>query len=145
MTCWSGDLKLLQPQQSMALSCRGIMAHFWKMGQRNLPYCCDVTVGLTYTCVYASTGHTPCGKTIADWFHIPLADELTPMHHKCVAGGCSRASEGIDLWWRQRSLLHFTTSDSQKKRWLAAVGRVHCIFLCLVRLSRKLERLLDCD
>ena len=30
--------------------------------------------------------------------HVPLADELALMHHKCVAGGCSRASGGIDLW-----------------------------------------------
>ena len=78
-------------------------------------------------------------------FHVPLADELAPMHHKCVAGGCSRPSGGIDLWWMQQSLLHFTKSDSLKKRWPAAVGRVHCIFLCLVRLSCKIECLSDGD
>ena len=78
------------------------------------------------------------GRQLPAGFHVSLADELVPMPHKCVAGGCSRAR-------RQQSLLHFPKGDSLKKRWPAAIGRVHCIFLCLVRLSRKFKRLSDCN
>ena len=45
----------------------------------------------------------------------------------------------------EATVLHFTKSNSLKKQWPAAVGRVHCMFLCLVRLSCKIERLSDCD
>ena len=51
------------------------------------------------------------GRQSPTGFHVPLADELAPMHRKCVAGGCSRASGSIYLWWRQLLLLHFTKSD----------------------------------
>ena len=102
------------------------MAHFWKIGRRNPPYCCHVTVGLPYLCLCLNVSHAVWEDNRRLVICVPLADELIPMHHKCVAGGCSRATGGIDLWWRQRSLLHFTKSDSLKKRWPAAVGRSFC-------------------
>ena len=119
------------------------MAHFRKIGRRNPPYCCDVTVGLAlHLCLCLNVSHAVWEDNRRLAIHVPLTDEIAAMHHKYVAEGCSRASEGIGLWWRQRSLLHFTKSDSLKKRCPAAVGRV---FLYLVRLSRTLERLSDCD